>query len=242
MASEPESIVGSRRKPSKRTSMLKVFAVAASALTVAGLLLLQQNRQPDKAEQRQPVAEADAQQGGATPAPKPLNEYLDLNSLLVTFSTSVDHNRLIWDAREVVVAQCMSRNGYKWLPRPNNDSVTEWGAWQKWYDPIAATDPSFEAALFGVEGEGSTNVGGCQLTAYQALHEAGITVEERMADLYNEAAGVALAVDGTDPELQAREVDALLTEWLASKAGVIEELQRAVEAEAAKAKEVLQEA
>lgn len=165
-------------------------------------------------------------------------DLVDLDKVMLQLLPSGDHTRLMWEAREVVIGDCMTEQGYAWVARPSGDSSEEWAAWQEWYDSRVAGDPAFESAFLGQKSESGALESGCQLAAYNALHRDGISAEARAADLYNEAAGVALSVEGDDSEA-ATKISAALTEWLTENSDRVAALQRDIATELATAKEVL---
>lgn len=96
----------------------------------------------------------------------------------------------VWDAREIVIGDCMQQLGHEYRPRPNdaarptNESVGTWDDWNLWRSDQASGDPSFEADLFGSDLD--AQAGGCQLDAYLEVHGPGEEAYSKAAGLENE--------------------------------------------------------
>lgn len=218
--------------------------IASVALVVAGAAGLFTILGDDRSGTGASAGQAEAPESPASsqaPLQRSGLELVDLDSLMVDLMPSGDHTRMMWEAREVVISGCMAEQGYDWVARPSGPSSEEWERWQAWYDSLVAREPGLARALLGSENDSGVLESGCQLAAYFALHREGVPAEARAADLYNEAAGVALSVDAADANVNER-VSAALTEWRTENSDRIAALQRDVATELATARGVLGDA
>lgn len=98
---------------------------------------------------------------------------------------SGEYYTAVWDAREIVIGDCMTELGYGYRPRPNDAAGTggTWDEWNEWHDQQVAADPDFEPAF---QGGPDDQAGGCQLEAYLAVHGPGEEAYSKATTLENE--------------------------------------------------------
>lgn len=136
----------------------------------------------------------------------------------------------VWEAREIVIGQCMARSGYEYLPRPfGPDAATAWDEWQVWFDQQVANDPNFKTTMLGYDGD--QQAGGCQLEAYTTVHGPGEEAYSKMATLFNEM----LADLPTDAE----RTTANITHWIDDHRAQVEEVRTELAEEQATAESII---
>lgn len=231
-------VLGLEEEPRRRRWLVPTASAVLLVSAVVGVAALRSEERAATGQNATYDAVAESAASSDSPREPATADLVDLDELLLQLLPSGDHTRLMWEAREVVISDCMTEQGYTWVARPSGDSSEEWAVWQEWYDSLVAGDPAFESALLGQKSESGALESGCQLAAYNALHRDGVSAEARAADLYNEAAGVALSVEGDDPEA-ATKISAALTEWLTENSDRVAALQRDIATEIATAKQVL---
>ena len=136
----------------------------------------------------------------------------------------------VWDAREIVIGDCMQQLGHEYRPRPNdaarptNESVGTWDDWNQWRSGQASGDPSFEADLLGSDLD--AQAGGCQLDAYLAVHGPGEEAYSKAAGLENQLRADLGSADLDQPDVD-RWVEAHEKEVASVRAELDEELVNA---------------
>lgn len=115
-------------------------------------------------------------------------------SLLDAVRPSQEYFVAVWDAREVVIGECMNRRGFDYRSRPNDAAATggTWDDWNQWKNEQTASHPSFESAF---QGRPDAQAGGCQLEAYLAVHGPGEEAYSKAATLENELRARSAGLD-----------------------------------------------
>jgi hypothetical protein len=151
---------------------------------------------------------------------------------LEALAPSQEYFAAVWDAREIVIGNCMAQLGYDYRARPNDASGTggTWDEWNHWHNQQLAANPDFDAALFGAVDE---QVGGCQAEAYLAVHGPGEEAYSKAASLENELRG-----DIDWLELDQTAVD----RWVADHAEDVERVRAELDEELQTARSIIENA
>lgn len=213
------------------------MSVLVVILTAAALLLT--HTEPQSSPAGNGATEATSA-GVADPSPSPSS--LSLTSLLADLMPSREHLQMVWDAREVSMAECLAAVGFTWIPRPHDDSVDDWARWYEWYNSVTARHPDLEALAFGRSEQSGPATEGCQLESYRAVHRDGMTVEARAADLYNDAAAYVAGLSAEGQTLSDEAIAAGLTVWAGKNKDLLDELRSDAAAEYLRASEILDHA
>lgn len=108
----------------------------------------------------------------------------------------------MWEAREIVIGDCMEQLGHDYRPRPHDtasptdETVGAWNDWDLWRSAQVSADPSFDADFLG---DPNAQAGGCQLEAYLAVHGPGEEAYSKAAGLENELRADLGATDLNQP-------------------------------------------
>lgn len=151
-------------------------------------------------------------------------------SLLDAVRPSQQYFVAVWDAREVVIGECMNQQGFDYRPRPNDAAATggTWDDWNQWKNEQTASHPSFESAL---QGRPDAQAGGCQLEAYRAVHGPGEEAYSKAATLENELRAHAGGLD-----LDQTTVD----QWVAEHAEEVDRVNAELDEELQTARRIIQ--
>jgi hypothetical protein len=96
-----------------------------------------------------------------------------------------DYFTTVFEAREIIIGDCMAELDHDYRPRPNDAAGTggSWDEWNQWHTARVAADPTFEAAF---QSDPNDQIGGCQAEAYPAVHGPGEEAYSKAAMLENE--------------------------------------------------------
>lgn len=135
----------------------------------------------------------------------------------------------VWDAREIVISQCMAQIGHEYQPRPNDAAGAggSWEAWDEWHAGQVAADPTFESAFQGSDPDAQS--GGCQLEAFLAVHGPG-------EEAYSKASGLDNQLRA---ELNFDLNQAAVDEWLTAHAEAIQQVWAELDEEQQTARSII---
>lgn len=144
-----------------------------------------------------------------------------------------EYTTTVWDAREIVIGDCMTRLDHDYRPRPNDAAGTAgiWDEWNQWHNAQVAADPSFEDAFQGSDPNAQS--GGCQAEAYLAVHGPGEEAYSKAATLENE-----LRADIDWLDLDQTTVD----QWVAAHAQDVERVHAELDEEQQTARSIIENA
>lgn len=144
----------------------------------------------------------------------------------------------VWDAREIVVGDCMKEAGFAYQARPNEaadaaGADAAWKEWDAWFTSQTDANPAFEKTMLGSPEE---QAGGCQLLSYQVVHGPGEEAFSKMTDLSNEL----LAIQANAEIKTTQDRDTAASQWLTEMQPELEQMQTELDDEAAQARSIIE--